>query len=1018
MIHTCYSRVNHFLSFAKTRKDPTISSPFNTHYPNTRSMLDLNPPHEQLLATYGLRTPHPQERKDVRSIDQSYPENLSGLSIEESFQLMKSILALDDVDSNELDPTKGQDLEDPLKGRGSNIVADLMKRGIISSPDDPLVKDYLISSQTFKPYKYLTTIHKDTPLNVLDDSLRFLDKNIQSYTRDLQSSLDANITHALNVKAEMDGTLQAFSQLKTKLQEDKETSKYFNPQRHRLNVSDNNGNGDISSELELSLNNMATTTTLMIKPIVENKAKEDRLNIMLEFIKSNAFLFNIPRKLINSLATNDSHQFIDDYTRYDREKLHVLRKIDSSFQLDVDKLRQSSGGTQDEAAFADLNKIRLLKLTIIEKVFQEIETIASQFRDKTYQELSSLDHEASSTQSSISGTGSRNKDDQKFMSLVENLSKIESARGLTNHSDPIGVFLNKQIEVLKTDFEYQEKKFDTKFVLMQKKLLEYVASLRAERRQGSHLSYIAEKYDSYRNEIKLAKNKEEKMLAIDEAFESGDALDISLVNETWLVLVNFMSYMETIFIKLVEKFANNYNSYHKLNVDPLGSIRDKFLDAINEAVDLLVRLFQSETNSEDNKEVNNLESRPANYKQFVPCYSNSLSTIHQLSTIQKKVNRVLTKLGVAVTTIGNVSKYEDTNKQLKTLKSASLHINQKILEAICSTWINDCTQFYDLEDWKIEDKYNAKDGSCTKLVNVIEYYQLYMISKISRIIFRKEKVNQDQLQVNIVASYPSKRVLMSIEIQFMRTLNIIVDSFMKKYNIDRLSLSQEKSSTIEVFKILTVNNLDKLSRTTYPLLIFQFDQRFGKDLSKQKLKLFADIDKASLTILDDILANEKEVISSTTSEFFTHISEIQNDVINFLSIDGFVFEVLMHFVKLVHKLKPLTSGDIFITIINELQYSFLKSIQDWLRSVNIRNVSVLYNLKLDCNFLHSVFEASRGLRLNDSTFSLLQNLLENISAQISECGAAPRRGEQYSDALFKDKLKAYLKSSKAQFECF
>ncbi|KAI5970706.1 SEC5 [Candida margitis] len=981
-------------------------------------MLDLNPSPEQLLSKYGLSTPRPKERGDVRNIDQSYPENLSGLSTEESFQLMESILNADNADGYECEPTKGHELEDPLKGRGSNIVVDLMKKGIISSQDDPLVKDYLISSQTFKPYKYLTTIHKDTPLKVLDDSLHFLDKSIQSYTKDLQAALDSDITNALNIKAQMDGTLQGFKQSKTKQQEDKETSKYFNPQRHRLKTSDGADNGDISSELESSLNNLATTNTLLIKPIIENKAKEDRLNIMLEFIKSNAFLFNIPRKLINSLSANDSHQFIDDYTRYDREKMHVLRRIDTSFQADVEKLQQSNGDHQDEAALANLKKIRLSKLTIVAKLFQEIEVIASQFRDKTYQELSSLDHEASSSQSSISGAGSRNKDDQKFMSLVENLSKIEGARGKGSQSDPIGVFLNKQIDVLVTDFEYQEKKFDTKFVLMQKKLIDYVASLRAERRQGSHVGYISEKYESYKNEIKLAKNKEEKMLAIDEAFEGGDALDISLVNETWLVLVNFMSYMETIFIKLVGKFSNNYGSYYKLNVDPKGSIRDRFFRAINEAVDLLVRLFHSESSSSDNKEVNNLESLPSNYRQFVPCYSNSLSSIHSLSIIQTKVNRILTKLGVAVTTIGNISRFEDTNKQLKSLKSASSHINQKILEAVCSTWVNDCSQFYDLEDWKIEDRYNTKDGSCTKLVNVIEYYQLYMISKVSKIILSKEKENQDE--VNIVASYPSKRVLVSIEIQFMRTLNILVDSLMKKYTIDRLSLSKGKGSSIEIFKILTVNNLDKLSRTTYPVLIYQFDQRFGKDLSKQKLKLFADIDKASLTILDDILANEKEAIASVTSGFFSHISETQNDVAqkeHTLSVDAFVFEVLMHFVKLVHKLKPLTSVDIFVTIINELQYNFLKSIQDGLRSVNIRNAATLYNLQLDCNFLHSVFEMSKGLRLNDSTFSLLESLLDNIGAQIRECDA-PHYSEQYGDATFKETLKTSLKSSKAQFECF
>ena len=49
-----------------------------------------------------------------------------------------------------------------------------------------------------------------------------------------------------------------------------------------------------------------------------------------------------------------------------------------------------------------------------------------------------------------------------------------------------------------------------------------------------------------------------------------------------------------------------------------------------------------------------------------------------------------------------------------------------------------------------------------------------------------------------------------------------------------------------------MNNFDKLSRIIYPELLLQFDKFFDKDLLKQNLKLFADIDKASLTIIDDI----------------------------------------------------------------------------------------------------------------------------------------------------------------------
>ena len=65
-----------------------------------------------------------------------------------------------------------------------------------------------------------------------------------------------------------------------------------------------------------------------------------------------------------------------------------------------------------------------------------------------------------------------------------------------------------------------------------------------------------------------------------------------------------------------------------------------------------------------------------------------------------------------------------------------------------------------------------------------------------------------------------------------------------------------------------MNNFDKLSRIIYPELLLQFDKFFDKDLLKQNLKLFADIDKASLTIIDDILNIEKLYIAQTVNKFF------------------------------------------------------------------------------------------------------------------------------------------------------
>ena len=121
---------------------------------------------------------------------------------------------------------------------------------------------------------------------------------------------------------------------------------------------------------------------------------------------------------------------------------------------------------------------------------------------------------------------------------------------------------------------------------------------------------------------------------------------------------------------------------------------------------------------------------------------------------------------------------------------------------------------------------------------------------------------------------PSKRILVSVEIQFMRSLNILIDSLMKKYNVEKSTVRvNTKGANIdsELFKVLTMNNFDRISETIYPKLIKKFDKLFEKNLLQQNLKLYADIDKAALTIFDDILEREKSWIDERVSRYFLKI---------------------------------------------------------------------------------------------------------------------------------------------------
>lgn len=205
-----------------------------------------------------------------------------------------------------------------------------------------------------------------------------------------------------------------------------------------------------------------------------------------------------------------------------------------------------------------------------------------------------------------------------------------------------------------------------------------------------------------------------------------------------------------------------------------------------------------------------------------------------------------------------------------------------------------------------------------------------------------------------------------------------------------------------------MNNFDELSQKIYPQLIKRFDRLFDKNLLQQKLKLFVDIDKAGLTIFEDVLNKEKLWIRLKVNKFFNGV-----DGRKVLKIDGFIYEILIHFVKLINKVKPISGKDIFTSIINELQMFFLKNILDSLRETSGLDAIQLINLKLDVNFFMEVFEISKPLRFNDLTFKVLEITLNGIDEKLSQAG-----GADYSKKEFNAILEQNLKDSKNQFDCF
>lgn len=905
-----------------------------------------------LEAFYGVSTTHFESLDDVNVSPHLFRE-IEGLSTDEQFDLLNQLMrehTLASVDLND------EDVHDPLLPQ-RNVVKELLDKGIIDSVNDPNIGKYLISSQGFDSQQFLADIHEDSSINDLALSLNFLEKSIENQTLELKSVINDNFASFVSCKKSMDDVLAGFKSTKTAAQLERSKSKVYNPQKKLQRTE------TLSSDLEESLKNITMASSLRMRPIMDHKNKETKIAKLIEFIGKHKFFFDLPSNLVLYIEKGNQTQFVADYHRYIKEKDDVLSARNYRYSR-LDSLSASER--------ANVEVEHLIGNSALLKVFAEVDRIIAEYRRKIYKQLLLADPD--------SGT--------QFMSLVDQLHQLDNKDVLT---DPIYDFLSAQLTSMKDDLDYQNNKFSAKFTTMQRKLSDYISLLSDHRENGSYVRYIADKYSNIADTFKTSppENSNDRENTILEVFESSDNLDLSIVNETWLVVTNHIAYLQELFVKNLSKFVANYIHYstQETNIDPKGKLRDRFLKLVLEACKQLKRLFN------DGTTVDQVKSTPEGYTHFIPYYTNSLSTIFYLLDISRKVDGFLTKLGNFTSNVGNASKSPDTNKIIKQLRDTSAVIDQKILEAVCATWVNDCSQFYDLEDWEKVDKKPVH----TKAMKILEYYELYMLVKVRRLIFDRI-VPEDG--VRITAAHPSKRTLMSVEFQFLRSLNVLLDSVMKRYTLEQqrfiqLNKLDEYNIEKELYKVLTMNNYDVLSKEIFEVLIGRFDTLFKNNLSGQHLKLFPDIEKAVLAILEDMLAKERDWIHDRV---FRHFAKVVLRPTAKLQVDGFIYEVLMHFVKLNHVVLPLTGIEIFQTIAADLQAYFLNTFLAALRDMKENETFTGWsNLRLDIQFFSEIFHFSKDYQLDEHC----EGLVNIVFSELDKVEKPNYTGEFYEEVLGK-----------------
>ncbi|OBA21159.1 hypothetical protein METBIDRAFT_41326 [Metschnikowia bicuspidata var. bicuspidata NRRL YB-4993] len=965
-------------------------------------MLNYNDDEQTLLQFYctgSLDLPVATLPLAISAKGASDTQGLETLNPAEQYDVLNQFLTAANSLYGRLSPV--HDFQDPLSGE--NVAKLLVRKGVVESEADPQLQKFLVSSQEFNPQAYLSVVHENTQIEHLVASLDGLDTSIRRQTSDLKAVLDENFEDFLSCKRSIDEILASFRELKLKAQKDMEKSKVFNPsaQRNRTKLE---AGESLLSELEESINNLNLSSSLMIRPIMDHNAKEAKINKLVEFIQANRFLFDLPSRLIEHLCNSDDESFINDYQKFVTEKADLAEKQQRAIADAED--------SKDSTTLRSLEMTHAFQNTVLTRVYTEVAKMVDEYRQKCLQDLLSTDHEVNKTSNRKLAL------DVKFIDIVDRLHRVSMEE---SNTAPISQFLKSQLLKMESELTYECEKFETRFSLMQNKLKDYVSSLSQQRPDGSYVSHIAEKFDSVEEYFRVSStyttleiDYETKMVILD-IFGNNENLDLSIINETWLVLANFITYIEKFFKGSMSKFVKNYVHYSnsEFNIDNDGELQAKFFQIASDIIDKIMNIFDCGDHTDQ------LKITPSNYVAFLPYHTNSLSAIYYLSAISRSFCNLLTLLGEYTTKVGNSTKSFDINKFIKILRETSLAFDLRVLEAICATWVNDCSQFFDLENWakyNIFGDKNTKSVIYTKLMQIIFYYEIFVLERLAQLLIRKTESND--FEVRIVSSYPSKRILVSLEIQFMRSMNVLVESILKKFTARRSLLADEGETGYEtekcIFKVLTMNNFTALGEFIFPKLIKNFDVLFESTLLKQSLKLFADLDKVKITILDDINEIEKIWIESKIDKHFRCVaaSNISREV----EVDPFVYNCLLHFVKLVHVLKPITDTNTFVAIIQQLQSHFLSKFLQCFRQVmeqeNIE-VLILANVKLDLDFFIEVFEASETLRLDDFCMNLVQIAFAEIQKVENLFADLPYTAQEIDHELFKA-----LEYSDNEFTCF
>lgn len=229
------------------------------------------------------------------------------------YALLRQLVSSSSTSSNIPLP---QDEPDPL-GSTSSVVSVLKARNIDVQDLNKRSK-YLVSSTKFNPRVFLRDVHPDATYENLVNSLSYLESVISERSEALRFLVEHDYDRFVRSKSSLD-------------------SVFKNIQSAGFNENDHWG----VAHLQFLIDDANSKGAVVMKPVLDNKSKHERLKTALSLIERNKYLFNLPSAMMHHVKVHDHDSLVRDFRRgrdirYNEE--NQLVDINAKEKLDLEKV--------------------------------------------------------------------------------------------------------------------------------------------------------------------------------------------------------------------------------------------------------------------------------------------------------------------------------------------------------------------------------------------------------------------------------------------------------------------------------------------------------------------------------------------------------------------------------------------------------------------------------------------------------------------------------------------------------